>query len=58
MLSVIPKDTDMRVFHTDKSHAARRTAPGEKLRVSRGARSVGTQLDPSVQGGQWESTQN
>lgn len=28
------------------------------VRVSRGARSVGTQLDASVQGGQWESKQN
>ena len=61
LLSVIPKDTDMRVFQTDKSRAARRTASGERHRVSRGTRSVGAHwapTDASVQSGQWESKQN
>ena len=47
LLSVIPKDTDMRVFQTDKSRAARRTASGERRRVSRGARSAGTRWAPT-----------
>lgn len=53
LLSVISKDTDMRVFQTDKSRAARRTTSGAS-RAGRQALS-GPPPDASVQGGQWEN---
>ena len=60
LLSVISKDTDMRVFQTDKSHAARQTTSGEHVRASRAGRQAlsGPPPDASMQGGQWENKQN